>query len=351
MIRETSIYYLDPQRQPLFLTDPAKPPSFETTHIYDRNNHLLYDFQDHQQNQDQYTYIHYKDFPRVLVDAVVASGGTTFWSKSGDDFLRAIYTAISKLQSQQAVESDDATMQKLINSLALANQAPNPQLKMREERYTYDLVQQLPKWKIMEIYVNTIYYGDLNYGIEMAARDYYGLNPLCTHMHCQSAAAQLDLAQVSMLAGLPQNPSLYNPIMNEPAAIQRQNVVLQSMLDMGMITKQQMAQAQKETANYKFTYHSVNNTPQAPHFVRYVIDQVLVPLLGAQNVEDGGYNIYTTLDLDLEKKVEQAVYNHLYQPQTEAYVGYGVLSQTNNVNNGAAVVMKRPPHNIMGKDG
>ncbi len=82
-----------------------------------------------------------------------------------------------------------------------------------------------------------------------------------------------------------------------------------------------------------------------------MIDQVLVPLLGAQNLEDGGYNIYTTLDLTLEKKVEQIVYNHLYTPQYESYVGYGILSQTNNVNNGAAVVMNPYNGEILAMDG
>ena len=65
-------------------------------------------------------------------------------------------------------------------------------------------------------------------------------------------------------------------------------------------------------AKYTFTSHSINNASLAPHFVRYVIDNVLVPLIGAQNLEDGGYSIYTTLDLTLEKKVEQIAYDKLY---------------------------------------
>ena len=80
----------------------------------------------------------------------------------------------------------------------------------------------------MEMYLNTVYYGDLNYSAEAAAQDFFGLQPKCDHTKCKTAVGQLDLAQASMLAGLPQGPSLYNPIINKPAALARQKVVLQA---------------------------------------------------------------------------------------------------------------------------
>ncbi len=206
----------------------------------------------------------------------------------------------------------------------------------------------------MEMYLNTVYYGDLNYSAEAAAEDFFGLQPKCTHTICKAAVGQLDLAQASMLAGLPQGPSLYNPILNKPEALARQKVVLQGMLAMGTITAKQMAQAEQEMAKYTFTSHSVNNATLAPHFVHYVIDNVLIPLIGAQNLEDGGYSIYTTLDLTLEKKVEQIVYNHLYTPTYDPYLPYaqyGSLYQTHNVNNGAAVVMNPYNGEILAMDG
>ena len=80
------------------------------------------------------------------------------------------------------------------------------------------------------------------------------------------------------------------------------------MIDLGMITPVQASSAEAEMAKYTFTSHANDQGTQAPHFVRYVIDEVLVPLIGAQNLYNGGYNIYTTLDLNLEKKVEQIAY-------------------------------------------
>src|SRR5260221_9938354 len=98
------------------------------------------------------------------------------------------------------------------------------------------------------------------------------------------------------------------------------------MLDQGMITDKQAHQAEQEMA--KFTFKPFKHDMQAPHFVQYVIDQVLVPLLGAQNLYDGGYNIYTTLDLDVEKKGEQIAYYRLYQMTWDNYLGlYGPFNK------------------------
>ena len=202
----------------------------------------------------------------------------------------------------------------------------------------------------MEMYLNTVYYGDLNYGIEAAAQNYFGLKPTCTRTQCTPAVAKLDLAQATMLAGLPQSPSYYDPVDNKPVALERQKVVLQEMLSLHMITSAQAKQAEEEMAKYTFKpfVHGI----QAPHFVHYVIDQVLVPELGAQNLLDGGYNIYTTLDLNLEKKVEQIVYDHIYKVQCDNYLGcYGPLNVVNNVNNGAVVVINPTNGEILAMDG
>ena len=86
--------------------------------------------------------------------------------------------------------------------------------------------------------------------------------------------------------------------------------------------------------------------------MRYIIDQVLVPLIRAQNLYNGGYNIYTTLDLNLEKKVEQIAYDHLYKQVYDPYLGsYGPLNIQNNVNNAAVVVLDPSNGEILAMDG
>src|SRR5579885_569768 len=233
------------------------------------------------------TYVNYTDIAPVMVNATIAAEDHTFWTNSGVDFQGILRAAITDLQS---------------------------------------------------------------YGIEAAAESYFRMKPSCTHTKCTPAVARLDLAQASMLAGLPQSPSYYDPTINKPVALARQKVVLDAMVQLGMITSLQATQAEEEMAKYNF--QPFDHSIQAPHFVHYVIDEVLVPLLGAQNLLDGGYNIYTTLDLNLEKQVEKIVYNHLYKVQCDNYLGcYGPLNVVNNVNNGAVVVMSPTTGEILAMDG
>src|SRR5205807_5156918 len=150
----------------------------------------------------------------------------------------------------------------------------------------------------------------------------------------------------------PQSPSYYNPVINKSVALDRQMVVLQSMIDLGMITSGEASSAEAEMGKYTFTSDETDQGIQAPHFVRYVIDQVLVPLIGAQNLYNGGYNIYTTLDLKLEKKVEQIAHDHLYKQVYDPYLNsYGPLNIEHNVNNAAVVVMDPANGEILAMDG
>src|SRR5260370_36770662 len=131
-----------------------------------------------------------------------------------------------------------------------------------------------------------------------------------------------------MLAGLPQLPSYYDPIINKKVALERQKLVLDGMVELKMIQLQQAQQAEQEMAKFDFKPYVDPGMIQAPHFVRYLVDEILVPMLGAQTLYDGGFNIYTTLDLDLEKKVEEITYDRLYTDPCSQYLGcMGPLSQ------------------------
>jgi membrane peptidoglycan carboxypeptidase len=328
------------QAQLPLLNNISSYQSFQTTRIYDRNGKLL--FQLYNPNYGRRTYVNYTDISPFLVQATVAAEDRTFWDNQGVDIQGTLRAALTDIQYRTAVQGGSTITQQLIKNQLFLNQPRTFQVKGEEALLAYGITQQYPKWKIMEMYVNSVYYGDLNYGVEAAAQDYFNIQPKCTHTSCISATSQLDLAQASILAGLPQSPSFYNPIVNKSSALQRQQYVLQSMVSLNYITAQQAQQAQMESAKFKFQSYSALQNVQAPHFVRYVIDNVLDPLLGTQNVYNGGYNIYTTLDLTLEKKVEQIAYSRLYQATCDNYLGcYGPLNTKNNVNN-AAVVVENP---------
>jgi membrane peptidoglycan carboxypeptidase len=344
------------QAQLPLINGMANHSLFQSTRIYDRKGRLLYELYDPRYGRR--TYVNYNDISPLLISATVAAEDHTFWNNSGVDVQGTLRAALANLQNQTVVEGGSTITQQLIKNQLYVDQARTIQVKGQEAILAYGLTQQYPKWKIMEMYLNTVYYGDLNYGVEAAAQNYFNLQPKCTQTHCTQAVSQLDLAQASLLAGLPQSPSYYDPTTNKPVALARQKIVLQSMVGLGMITLKQAQQAQLETAKYKFKPFTHNM--QAPHFVHYVIDQVLVPLLsgqnssqdGAQILFDGGFNIYTTLDLSVEKHIEQLTYDHLYKVNCDNFLGcYGPLNTQNNVNNAAVVVMDPANGEILAMNG
>ncbi len=338
------------QAQLPMLNTIADHTTFQTTSIFDRNGKLLYEIND--PNYGPRTYVNYTDISENLINATVAAEDHTFWTNSGVDFQSILRAALANAQSQQTVEGASTITQQLIKRQFFLTDPRTIQVKLQEAILAYGVTQQLPKWKIMEMYLNAIYYGELNYGAEAAAQDYFGLQPKCTNNHCIPAVAQLDLAQASLLAGLPQLPSYYDPIVNKAAALTRQKTVLDSMVQLGMITTRQEQQSEQEMAKFTFKQFVDPNAIQAPHFVHYLVDNVLVPMFGAQNLYDGGYNIYTTLDLNVEKKVEQIEYYRLYQDPCAQYLGCpGPLYKAHNVNNAATVVMDPYNGEILAMDG
>src|SRR3989440_8653864 len=277
------------QQQLPLLNGIADHSLFQSTHIYDRNGHLLYELYDHQNGHGRRTYVNYTQISPLLINASIAAEDHNFWVNNGVDLQGTLRAAVTNLQSQTVVEGGSTITQQLVKNQLFLSQPRSLQIKSEEAILAYGLTKQYPKWKIMEMYLNTVYYGDLNYGIEAAAQDYFNLQPICTAHQCTPAVYKLDLAQASLLAGLPQSPSYYNPVINKQAALDRQKLVLQSMVGLGMITPDEATHAETEMAKYTFKSYSNNQAMKAPHFVRYVIDEVLVPLLGAQNLYDGGY--------------------------------------------------------------
>lgn len=346
------------QAQLPLLDGIAQHSLFQTTHIYDRNGKLLYELYDKQEGRGRRTYINYQDISPWLINATVSAEDHTFWSNTGVDYISIGRAAFTNIENNEVVEGASTITQQLIKNQFFQGQPRNVQVKGEEAVLAIGLTQQYPKWKIMEMYLNTVFYGDNNYGVEAAAQDFFNLKPRCDQKQttCKPAVAQLDLAQGSMLAGLPQSPTSYNPIYYKDATIARQKEVLSSMVKLGYITPGQSQEAQKETQAMNFKTYGATHQEQAPHFVNYVIDHVLIPAFGAEALRDGGFNIYTTLDLDLEQKAEQLLYHHLYEAVTDHrysiwYNDPGPLNQKKNVNNGAVVVMNPKNGEILAMDG
>src|SRR5712692_1827627 len=225
------------QAQLPLLNNIASYQAFQTTHIYDRNGKLL--FQLYDPNYGRRTYVNYPEISPWLVKATVAAEDHTFWDNQGVDIQGTLRAALTDLQYHTVVEGGSTITQQLIKNQLFLDQPRSFQVKGKEALLAYGITQQYPKWKIMEMYLNTVYYGDLNYGVEAAAQDFFNIQPKCTNRFCKPATAQLDLAQASLLAGLPQSPSYYNPVYNKSIALDRQKTVLDSMVALNMITEGQ----------------------------------------------------------------------------------------------------------------
>src|SRR5260370_26592377 len=129
-----------------------------------------------------------------MVNARVAAEDHTFWNNSGVDLQGTLRAALANVQNQTVVEGGSTIAQQLIKNQLFLAQPRTLQIKGQVAFLAYGLTQQYPKWKIMEMYLNTVYYGDLNYGVEAAAQNYFNLQPKCMRSRSIPAVAQLDLA-------------------------------------------------------------------------------------------------------------------------------------------------------------
>jgi membrane peptidoglycan carboxypeptidase len=374
-------FYADTQNKLDALTSPSGFP--QTTRFYDRNGNLLWEFlgDSNDRNATYRTYVPLAVVPRFLMNATVDTEDKTFWTNSGVDVNSIIRAALANTTSGGISQGGSTITQQLIKNAFFVNPQTgvadeNYQRKIQEAIMSYAVTQRYDKSTILEFYLNIIPYGYLSRGIEAAAENYFskvpGIDPKTHQM--QMGVQQLDLAQAALLAGLPQGPSLYSPCGGDgvddrrAAALKRMHdVVLTSMLNVGDITQQQFDQADAEAHQPDFFKCRDEGTKLAPHFVDYVrsqLDAMLDPTDPDGNgdllLAHAGWNIYTSIDLTLENKVEDIVNHYLFDTHTEHYNGDNgtfpplSLPQSqggHNINDSAVVVMDPNTGDILAMDG
>ncbi|BCL82890.1 transglycosylase domain-containing protein [Ktedonobacteria bacterium brp13] len=334
----------------------------QNTRIYDRNGVLLYEAynQSTQPQQGRRVAVQFQDIPKVMQDAMISIEDKTFWTNAGVDPLAIVRAGTSSGGGASTLT------QQLIKNLS-GNDQGTYQRKIAEAAMAIGLTQNYSKSKIMEMYFNVAPFGANTYGVEVAAEDLFGLQPVCnvgkpcvpgiTHLEYNSTTKKNDpilgLARATLLAAIPNNPSIYDPTLGSTAQanlLVRQKLVLQDMITQGRsvdgqpITTAMAQQAEADAA--KMTFHPYQGIKRAPGFVDYVVQQVEAalgngdPQAGVYAFLTGGYNIRTTIDVNLDEYTQAEIYRHLYQPELQKARGYyATLNVDNNVNNGAAVVM------------
>ncbi|MBC7236125.1 MAG: penicillin-binding protein 1C [Chloroflexi bacterium] len=243
------------------------------------------------------------EVPLFLRQAIIATEDASFYENPGVSLSAIVRALWLNLRSGQIVSGGSTITQQLARNLLLEydeRAQRNWQRKLREALLAYRLTRSLSKDEILALYLNETYFGNMAYGVEAAARSYFG-----------KPVAQLDLAECALLAGLPQAPGLYNPHLDLRAAKERQATVLRLMVKAGYIDAQQADLALREPLRLASEPFSI----EAPHFVMLVrseLERLLNAAQGAtQPMAAGGLRVVTTLDLDLQHAAEDHVRRHL----------------------------------------
>ena len=229
--------------------------------------------------------------PRLLTAALVATEDRKFYKHSGVD-LKGIARAIFKdIKAGEFVEGASTITQQLSKTLFLT---PRKTLvrKLKEAILAFQLERRYTKDEILGLYLNQVYFGSGAYGVESAAKIFFG-----------KSAKDLTLAECALVAGMPKSPSRYSPLVNPDLALTRRNTVLQQMRDTGIISDADYQQAVKEalhTNGRKF------NLSKAPYFVEY-IKETLEDEIGSTRLYKGGLSVFTTLNYRLQLAAENAV--------------------------------------------
>jgi 1A family penicillin-binding protein len=276
-----------------------------TSKITDRNGNLLYSVYE----DENRTLVPINDVSLYMRQATIAIEDKDFYTHIGfspKGILRAFFTNIT----QNSMQGGSTITQQLVKNRLLSDEKTLAR-KIKELLLSVLVERVYSKDQILEMYLNTVAYGGSTYGVEEAAQRYFSKD-----------AQDLDLAEAALLAGLPQSPSVYSPFGSNPEkAYERQAEVLRRMVEDGYVTNLQAEEARAE----KLQFNQDQTAILAPHFVMYV-RKILASMYGEQLLAQGGLEIRTSLDLDLQNLAQQTV--------TDEVASLKKL----NIHNGAALV-------------
>jgi membrane peptidoglycan carboxypeptidase len=267
-----------------------------------------------------------RDISPVMIQATVAIEDKGFYSNPGFDVQGIVRAVLDDLRAGHIVAGGSTITQQLAKQQFLTPDQTYSR-KIKEVALAYELSQAYSKDQIMELYLNKSFYGSQSYGVEAAAESYFHID-----------ASKLDLAQAAVLAGLPQAPTEWNPVLHPEAAKLRQTEVLQAMVRLNYITQDQMDTALAE----KLTYQSPINSFLAPHFVDFVLAELrqLGFKPGLQQL-----NVKTTLDYGMQQIGEFVVTSNLNANlwrDRNGQLSSGLVAE--NPQNGEILVMVGSPN-------
>ncbi len=237
----------------------------------------------------------YQQIPQDAIHAILAAEDDRFFEHSGVD-VTSLTRAFIELVQSGSIQSGGSTITMQVAKNFFLSHERKFIRKFNEILLALQIEQQLSKEEILELYLNKIFLGKRAYGIAAAAEVYYG-----------QSVNDLSLAQIAMIAGLPKAPSRYNPLVNAKRAKIRRNWILKRMYELNYIAKPEYLAAKSEPITAQ--YHGLNTELNAPYFAEMVRQEMYKQF--GQDTYLRGFNVYTTLNSNLQTTAEQAVMNGL----------------------------------------
>ncbi|TML46285.1 MAG: glycosyl transferase, partial [Actinobacteria bacterium] len=239
-----------------------------------------------------------------MAKATVAIEDRRFYKHGGVDYKGIVRAAVKDLRAGRVVQGGSTITQQLVRNLYISRQRTFKR-KIKEACLAIKLAQNKSKDWILGSYMNAVYYGNHAYGIEAAAQTYFSRR-----------ARTLTLDQSALLAGLPQAPSVFDPLHRPLDALERRDEVLRAMLENGALTRRQFASAIADR-DLHLVPGRLYSRIREPYFFSYVRDQLLAEY-GANTVRTGGLKVYTTIDPRLQVAARKAIIDTLSAPTDPA---------------------------------
>ena len=240
-----------------------------------------------------------------LRNAVIAVEDRRFYEHEGVDYQGIARALAQDVRQQKAVQGGSTVTQQFVKNALSAQGDRTVFQKLRESALAYHLERQWSKQKILTQYLNTVYFGNGAYGVESAARTYFGDGQKRRDPN-ERAARDMEPHEAALLGGIIASPSAYDPVEQPAAAKRRRDTVLDRMLEQGMITRPEYEEAVDQALPSDEDVTPPRPDSAQPYFSTWITQQ-LVDRYGPGRVFGGGLKVTTTIDPELQAKAEQAV--------------------------------------------
>ncbi len=273
-----------------------------TSRIYANDGSLIATFHGEQNRE----LVSLGQMPEKLVNAVIAIEDERFYQHTGVDMEGIIRAFIINLETGEVVQGASTITQQVIRNLYIPEEKYEITYdrKLKEAILAYQLEKIYSKEEVLEMYLNTVYFGEGSYGVQTASKVYFNKD-----------VEYINLSEAALLAGLLRDPGK-TPYLDKEFALERRNIVLSKMLELNFISQDDY---EKAISRPVITQRPKEDTEEgfAPYFVEYV-KQKLIEKYGVNRVFRGGFEIYTTLDPDMQVDAEKAIKEVLYDPEDPA---------------------------------